>query len=485
MTPWRAITCWTLIALAATGCEPSHDSTDAGEDAAPDGGDTDTDTDSDTDEDAGDDDAGDDAGDAGEGGTDTESGDGTCDPIDTLEPGVPVSGTTEGATNDLDGYSCTALDESGPDVAYIWVNEADTPLEATATLTGLDADLDLFLLLPSCDIASCVAHSASQADESASAVVEVGQPLFVAIDGFLGAAGNYELQIQTEPIELACDDGLDDDGDALTDCADDDCLLDPACVQTCESEGPIACGDVITGTTEGAEDTIQVYGSYATDFDGPERIFAFGVGAAGTQVEARIDGTPPDLELLVLAETCASDAAVLSGPTIAVFAPIPTVDYFVIVDGRNGAAGEFELSLSCSESSCDDDTDNDSDGMTDCADIDCELIEPCVVPCTPLSLDGGCAPVGDGGAPDAGDDAGPWGPACYPLLPDPLAGFCHEPGDAGVGAPCVVPYQCAPGTTCSPADICLKYCDLDDGVPGCDAGDCTSLGSDPLGVCWE
>jgi hypothetical protein len=73
---------------------------------------------------------------------------------------------------------------------------------------------------------------------------------------------------------------------------------------------------------------------------------------------------------------------------------------------------------------------------------------------------------------------------CYPLLPDPYDGFCHEPGDAGVGAPCTMPYECAPGHTCTPGEACFPFCDLDDGVPGCDAGECISLGADPLGVCW-
>lgn len=41
--------------------------------------------------------------------------------------------------------------------------------------------------------------------------------------------GTMELQIYDPSVEL-CDDSLDNDGDGQTDCADDDCTADPACV---------------------------------------------------------------------------------------------------------------------------------------------------------------------------------------------------------------------------------------------------------------
>lgn len=44
------------------------------------------------------------------------------------------------------------------------------------------------------------------------------------------------------PVELACDDGLDDDGDGPVDCADSDCAGDPVC-------GPgTTCGEVLVCT---------------------------------------------------------------------------------------------------------------------------------------------------------------------------------------------------------------------------------------------
>ena len=55
------------------------------------------------------------------------------------------------------------------------------------------------------------------------------------------------------PVELACDNGLDDDGDGLVDCADADCVFHPSCqgqVETaCENgldddgDGPVDCAD--------------------------------------------------------------------------------------------------------------------------------------------------------------------------------------------------------------------------------------------------
>jgi hypothetical protein len=166
------------------------------------------------------------------------------------------------------------------------------------------------------------------------------------------------------------------------------------------------------------------------------------------------------------------------------FTPDPATDYFLVVDGRDGAAGDFALALACHETRCADALDNDGDGPADCADPDCDLDPDCVTTCALLALDGGC-PLDAGLPADAGPDGGPPAPAaCYLLTASPLTGFCHAPGTADAGAPCAAPYDCRAGAVCTPADVCLVACDLDDGVPGCDAGSCTSFGADPLGVCW-
>jgi hypothetical protein len=149
----------------------------------------------------------------------------------------------------------------------------------------------------------------------------------------------------------------------------------------------------------------------------------------------------------------------------------------VVVDGLDGASGDFTLTPSCREKGCQNGLDDDADSATDCADSDCLFAPDCLVPCLPLFADAGCP------LPDAGADSGAPALACYLLGTSPLSGFCHEPGDAGSGAFCQAQYDCRADMVCTPADICLPACLLDAGPDDCQSGSCTPIGANPLGVC--
>jgi hypothetical protein len=477
---------WLLAAaLACVACGEDKRSADAavdaGLDAGVDGGDTDADTDTELDAAV---DGGMDAGvDSGDTDTDTSSGDGTCEPAASLALDVVTVGNTTDEWNDLNGYACTALDESGPDVAYAYTNDAGHPLAVTALLYGIDQDLDLFWLRDDCAATSCVSHSATEASEHALIVLEPGQTGYVVVDGYLGAAGPYQLQLLGAPVETACADSIDDDGDALTDCDDADCADDPACAASCAASLSLACGVSTSGTTSGLDGGLDEYLGVPGALTGPELIYGFALDG-GVEATATLSAAAEGLELLVLSPECATDSVIGVDPDSVAFAVEASTDYFVVVDGRDGGAGPFDLELACRETACADAVDNDGDGPTDCADPDCELSAPCVVTCTMLAEDGGC-PLDAGPTVDGGVDAGDAAPqACYLLSSAPVTGFCHSAGTVDAGNPCAQPYDCRPGAVCTPADICLVACDLDDGIPDCDAGSCTSIGADPVGVCW-
>ena len=61
---------------------------------------------------------------------------------------------------------------------------------------------------------------------------------------------NCAVDCGSEPIAEICDNGIDDDADGLTDCADGDCAADPGCI---EPPPPPSCGlkkDVCSSDTE-------------------------------------------------------------------------------------------------------------------------------------------------------------------------------------------------------------------------------------------
>mgnify|MGYP006290200207 CR=1 FL=1 len=455
-----------LAALLAAACEPSGPVADGGLDAGPDAGDTDGDT--------GTGDGGPPAGDGGpdllDGGFD--GGDGTCLPADDLSPDAAVDGSTVGGHNNLSDYSCTALVEDGPDLAYAFTNELAGPVEVAFTLTpSSDVDLDLFLLAGECAAAACESFSAGQEVERLAAVLAPGKQVFAAVDGYQQAAGAFLLELATRPVETDCAGGVDDDGDGLTDCDDDDCAFDAACAALCDATSPVACGGSLAGTAGADGGALDAYGPEHTGCTAAEVVAALPSPGPGARVTATLAAASPALELYTLLGECSSAAVEHAGGATVDLVPPAGVEIFFVADGPAAAAGAVEIAVSCEELDCGGGIDDDGDGFTDCDDGDCALAPECVVACDPLASVASCA--------DAGYDA-----ACYLLEADPLLGYCAQAGDAGAGAACAASSECAPGHLCAPADVCLATCGLSDGGPECDGGACTSIGADPLGVCY-
>jgi glucose/arabinose dehydrogenase len=69
-------------------------------------------------------------------------------------------------------------------------------------------------------------------DEVVLATAAAGGAHTVHVYGFQGATNRYGLRVTltcAAPVETACADGVDEDGDGLTDCADPDCAAAPVC----------------------------------------------------------------------------------------------------------------------------------------------------------------------------------------------------------------------------------------------------------------
>ncbi len=423
-------------------------------------------------------DAGGDAQPDGDGGgvdtdTTTDPASGFCEPEAELTPGVLVSETTCDDDNDLEEYSCTPIAENGPDAAYRYELVGSEPMRATAVLSGLTADLDLFLLKDTCAAEACAAYSIGPAREEASLVLTPGQTLFAVVDGYKGTCGSFNLELTLEPAEVACADGADNDGDGHTDCADFDCGWTEPCVQPCWAHDTIVCDQTITASSVGATNLLEFYRDYPVQMAAGERIHAFFAAGAGMAVDLTLGPTAEDLSMFVLEGQCFSDRLIATHDRQLHIEPSASTTYFVAVDGPADAESPFDLSLRCRELVCDDQHDNDDDGLVDCLDTDCAFSPHCVVLCNPLA---------DTFCPDAGDTAGQ---ACYLLSSNPFLGFCHDPGIVELNAPCEHPYDCLPGLVCTPAGVCLNGCDLTDPVGEVCSLDlsCVSIGADPLGVC--
>ena len=125
---------------------------------------------------------------------------GTCSIPQFITCGQQVSGDTTGLASHIDGYDCSAWDESGPEAVYSLVlPDTFAPYDVTATLGDLSADLDVFILPGGgCYQGQCLAYD----NLSASALGLSGGTYYIAVDGYAGAAGSYTLSVDCSYREV-------------------------------------------------------------------------------------------------------------------------------------------------------------------------------------------------------------------------------------------------------------------------------------------
>jgi hypothetical protein len=144
----------------------------------------------------------------------------------------------------LESYACgvpsAGLGQAGPEDIYEFTCQGSGPV--TVQLSGLDCDLDLYILDGTCDPgAGCLegATTSSTTNESVTFSCTAGITYAIVIEGlgFDAAActpsqGNYTVDFEVGPAngcEEDCDNGLDDDFDGDTDCDDSACFTAEEC----------------------------------------------------------------------------------------------------------------------------------------------------------------------------------------------------------------------------------------------------------------
>ena len=288
-----------------------------------------------------------------------------------------------GATDALDSYPCTGRDESGPEYTYTFT--APESGQVTVQFTDMDPGIDLDLLVLSygggiCAPENCISFGDNMVTWSAVA----GNTYFILVDGANGDVGGYSVTMTCpgcgngipEPGEQ-CDDGNFDNSDAclstcqnatcgdgfvwagVEQCDDGNTTPGDGCDANCQYENPmcqpdwtLACGGGDNWSTEfgGATDVVDSYSCSGLFFDGPEYTYTF-TSADDQQVTVDLTGAPVALDLLVLTDNggmCDPTSCLAYGNNQVVFAATAGQTYYVVVDGRNGTSGNYNVSLSCS-----------------------------------------------------------------------------------------------------------------------------------------
>ena len=350
------------------------------------------------------DNAADDGGDAGDAGGPGGGGDvevpsdhpdlSACDAVPLVGAGPhEVTGRTEAGGGAGMSSRCNDRDgASGPDARWVWVPPRSGAYRISTE--GADFDTVLSVRQATCDddddkVLQC--HDDVVAGEvrwsRVVATFEAGAAVLIVVDGYGGDdAGQIRLTI--DRAELFCEDGEDGDGDGLTDCDDPDCADSATCRGIdCPGASIDDVGDRVSGSTGRrggdslAQDSILGDASCGNGGGGaPEAVYGFSAPRAG-RYQFSLAGSRFDTVLYVRDRWCSGQELACDDDGAGNGASLVTLDLdegqeiILVIDGFDDAAGEFVLTVSGLELSCDDGVDDDGDGDVDCDDEDCLSIE--------------------------------------------------------------------------------------------------------------
>jgi hypothetical protein len=268
-----------------------------------------------------------------------------CEVQATLQCGDAKTGTTVGAPRNLSAYNCIEWDESGGEVVYDFsVSERS---QVTLKFTDSGADVDILVLEGECNAAECVAYGNSETLFTA----EAGRNYFVVVDCHQDQEGTFTLEVDCAAAgSEICNDERDNDNDTWIDCHDEDCAQDSNC-QDCTSQGQISCGGSISGSNAGRPNNITTYpvcddSQPPLQETGGEVAYQFR-SDQDVQVTAVLSDMTEDLDIFALAASCSADTCVDKGDSQLWFPAEAGRTYYIVVDGYEGASGDFSLSVEC------------------------------------------------------------------------------------------------------------------------------------------
>lgn len=113
----------------------------------------------------------------------------------------------------------------------------------------------------------------------------------------------------------------------------------------CNSATPIYCGSPVNGSTVGGINNVTTYGCINWNESGPERVYKLQTTEPGN-ITATLSNLTADLDVIIL-DACSESNCLAQGNNSATVANATPGMYFIVVDGYNGAAGDFTLTISC------------------------------------------------------------------------------------------------------------------------------------------
>jgi transglutaminase-like putative cysteine protease len=132
-------------------------------------------------------------------------------------------------------------------------------------------------------------------------------------------------------------------GKSCTDGEEEDCVPDST----------LACGnsDSRNNSDAGSTDRIDTYSCIDWNESGPEYAYEF-TPSASSQVAVSLNNLSADLDLFVLAPGCNATDCLVHDGLVASFDAAAGQTYYIVVDGYQGAVGDYTISLDCLDGGC-------------------------------------------------------------------------------------------------------------------------------------
>jgi hypothetical protein len=294
-----------------------------------------------------------------------------------------------GSANVIDQYSCVSWEMTGREYTYVFRPALSE--EVTVSLSGMSQDLDIFVIEEAggCDGSNCLDFGNNFTSFDAVA----GEEYYFVVDGYQGATTGFTIDIECPSTNEICDNGIDDDGDGLTDCQDEYCETQAECREVCTEVWSVFCGTTTSYSTNyfDATDVVNSYSCTSWEETGPEVGYYFQAPldqANEVTVTLDYDQLAFDLDVFILQDEgipCDSEACLDYGGISTTFETTPGADYWVVVDGYQGDSGAYSINVQCEGISdaedCDNGLDDDGDADVDCDDSDCQSSPLCASTC--------------------------------------------------------------------------------------------------------
>jgi len=193
--------------------------------------------------------------------------------------------------------------------------------------------------------ATCGITSETECDDGLD---DDGDQLVDCADPDCNGVGGCPLILTNEAGH--CNNALDDDADQLTDCEDPDCAHDGACLETCQffTSPVVGCGFHQGSTTGGGTAHATHYSCSPTPAPGKETVYRFRPSFNGP-VQVAFSSVP-GVAVYLLQDTgqgCTPRDCLMWGSSGFTFQAVEGATYYFDIDTAAGVTGNYDLHVTC------------------------------------------------------------------------------------------------------------------------------------------